>query len=90
MNYSVWVAYNLARQVMLQSAEHQQLDVNQISFIDALRWLKSAVVGDKPESLVVLPERPDRFEPRVKKRRAKNYRLMRKPRSQLRQLLAQQ
>jgi len=34
--------YNLVRQVMVQAALRQRVDVNQISFIDALRWLKSA------------------------------------------------
>ena len=82
--------YNLVRQVMLQAAQHQQLDVKQISFIDALRWLRSAFVGDQPRRLVVLANRPDRFEPRVKKRRPKGYKLMNQPRWQLKKLMALQ
>lgn len=82
--------YNLIREVMQQAADRQGVPVARISFIDALRWLKSANRGDQLNNLVVLPHRPDRYEPRVKKRRAKTYRLMRKPRRELKQILAQQ
>lgn len=82
--------YNLIRQVMLEAANYQKIDVNQMSFIDALRWLKSALVGDQPNRLVVLPYRPGRFEPRVRKRRPKQYKLMKKPRRQLKKELATQ
>ena len=37
--------------------------------------------------LVVNPDRADRYEPRVKKRRPKQYSLMTKPRSELRKAL---
>ena len=79
------LVYNLVRQVMVEAARHQQVAVQQISFIDAMRWLKAARLGDSLTSLVVLPNRPDRVEPRVKKRRHKNYRYM----IQSRKLLAQ-
>ena len=82
--------YNLIRQVMLQAATRQGVDAKQISFVDALRWLKSAQVGEELYDLVVLPNRPNRFEPRVKKRRPKKYKLMRKPRAILKQELAEQ
>ena len=39
--------YNLVREVMQQAADRQGVSVNQISFIDALRWLKSAREGDQ-------------------------------------------
>ncbi len=81
------LVYNLIRQVMLKAAGQQAVDVNRISFIDALRWMKSAAMADCLLLLIVLPERPDRVEPRVKKRRPKNYRLMRKPRAELKQAL---
>lgn len=84
------LVYNLIREVMQQAADRQKVPVNRISFIDALRWLKSAREGDCLCDLVVLPDRKDRYEPRVKKRRSKNYRLMRKPRWQLKQNLTQQ
>ena len=80
--------YNLVRQVMVEAALRQHVAVNRISFIDALRWLQSAQPGDDLSGLVVVPERPDRYEPRVRKRRPKKYKLMTKPRKQLKQELA--
>lgn len=77
--------YNLIRQVMLSAAQSQNIDVNRISFIDALRWLRSAQQDTELRDLVVLPDRPNRYQPRVKKRRPKNYTLMKKPRKQLKQ-----
>ena len=82
--------YNLVRQVMMEAAIRQNVAVNRISFIDALRWLQSAQPGDELSKLVVVPERPHRYEPRVRKRRPKKYKLMTKPRKQLKQELAQQ
>ena len=86
--YVFALIYNLIRQVMMQAAERQDVPINRISFIDALRWLKSARSGDDLTELVVLPDRPNRYEPRVRKRRPKQYKLMKKPRKQLRQELA--
>ena len=77
--------YNLIRQVMLSAAQSQNIDVNRISFIDALRWLRSAQQDTELRDLVILPDRPNRYQPRVKKRRPKNYTLMKKPRKQLKQ-----
>jgi len=82
--------YNLVRQVMMQAAARQQLDVLQISFIDALRWLASAIPGEELRNLVVLPCRPSRHEPRVRKRRPKKYKLMNERRFKLKQRLASQ
>jgi hypothetical protein len=82
--------YNLIRQVMVEAAVRQKVPVNRISFIDALRWLKSAEPGDELGLLVVLPDRPLRYEPRVRKRRPKNYKLMTKPRKQMKQELTEQ
>ena len=75
--------YNLVRQVMLQAAVRQRVDVRRISFIDALRWLQLARPGDDLPRLVVNPHRPNRLEPRVRKRRPKEYPLMNKPRAVL-------
>jgi hypothetical protein len=75
--------YNMVRQVMLEAASRQRVDVRRISFIDALRWLQSASPGDDLTPLVVNPHRPYRIEPRVRKRRPKQYPLMTKPRRQL-------
>lgn len=82
--------YNLVRQVMIEAAKLQDVEINQISFIDALRWLKSADSGEALRQLVVLPCRPDRFEPRVQKRRPKEYDLMTIPRFELKQQLKRQ
>ena len=82
--------YNLVRQVMVEAALRQNVPLTRISFIDALRWLKSAQPGDELSKLVVNPDRPDRYEPRVRKRRPKKYKLMKKPRWQLKQELARQ
>jgi Transposase DDE domain len=80
--------YNLVRMAMSQAARRQQVAIDRISFIDAARWL-AAVRDDEPLSvLVVNPHRPYRYEPRVRKRRPKQYPLMQTPRKELRKLLA--
>jgi len=79
--------YNMVRQVMLVAAHRQNVDVRRISFIDALRWLQTAKPGDELPKIVVNPYRPNRIEPRVKKRRPKQYPLMTKPRRQLKKEL---
>ena len=79
--------YNLVRRVMRQAAQQQGVPVERISFIDAWRWLSEARPGDPLPALNVVPERSERVEPRVRKRRPKNYPLMRKPRAELRQAL---
>ncbi len=84
------IVYNLVRMVMVEAARRQRVEVERISFVDALRWLTRAIPGDNLPKLVVNPDRPHRAEPRVRKRRPKQYPLMRRPRSALRnQLLAQ-
>jgi hypothetical protein len=82
--------YNLVRAVMLKAAKRQEVPVSRISFVDALRWIKHARPGDALPPLVVNPHRPDRVEPRCKKRRPKQYDLMNKPRSKLRKELKKQ
>jgi hypothetical protein len=82
--------YNLVRLVILQSAHHQQVDVERISFIDALRWFCAPDSGVPWEELFVNPSRPNRVEPRVQKRRPKKYPFMTKPRHVLRNQLIQQ
>ena len=73
---------------MGQAARRQQVAIDRISFIDALRWLTSAQDDEPLPALVVNPHRPYRYEPRVRKRRPKPYPLMTKPRQELRNLLA--
>lgn len=86
----VWMlalVYNLVRLVMLAGAKRRQVPAERISFVDALRWLLQVDGRRSLDSLIVNPHRPDRFEPRAKKRRAKEYDLMKLPRAQLKQLL---
>ena len=80
--------YNLIREVMTQAAARQKVPVNRISFIDAMRWLDKALPADELSNLVVLTDRQNRYEPRVKKRRPKQYKLMNKPRWKLKKELA--
>ena len=54
------------------------------------RWLVAAGTGLPLRRIRVLPLRPDRHEPRVRKRRPKNYPLMTKPRAELMQALSAQ
>jgi hypothetical protein len=77
------VAYNLVRRVMAEAARQQGVEANRISFVDALRWLRKAKRGERVPVLKVNPERPERVAPRVRKRRPKQYGLMRKPRAVL-------
>jgi hypothetical protein len=80
------LVYNLVRLVMLNAAHRQGVEPDRISFIDALRWLTSAKPGDEVPALIVNLRRR-RVEPRVKKRRPKQYPLMKRPRAELRQAL---
>lgn len=84
------LVYNLVRLVMLEAAKRQKVPVERISFIDALRWLQHAPAHGKLRDLEVLPHRPGRHEPRVRKRRPKEYDLMNRPREQLRNILMSQ
>lgn len=73
------LVYNFIRQLMLEASIRQGVDVQQISFIDTLRWLQSSMFQPRPFRIHVNPKRPDRYEPRVRKRRPKQYPLMTKP-----------
>lgn len=81
------LVYNLVRVVMQQAARRQEVEVERISFVDALRWLCSAQPREPMPELIVNPSRPNRIEPRVRKRRPKEYPLMQKPRGELRKEL---
>jgi hypothetical protein len=83
------LVYNLVRLVMCQSAGIQQIEVERISFQDALRWLSAPRTAIPLGALLVNPTRPHRVEPRVKKRRPKPFPLMITPRRELRQQLIQ-
>jgi hypothetical protein len=81
------MAYNLVRLTMCEAGDRQGVVADRVSFIDALRWLRQAEAGEELPELVVNPLRPGRFEPRCKKRRPKQYDLMRLPRAELRKRL---
>ena len=88
------LAYNLIRQVMCEAAIHGEVLPWQISFKGTLQTcneflplLRALVDADQLCDILftcclqhVVGNRPDRYEPRVVKRRAKPYKLMTKPR----------
>lgn len=78
------LVYNLVRLAMLRAAQRQgQQSVWRISFIDALRWLAVRMLGlDGVERLIENPLRAGRWQPRVIRRRMKEYDLMNKPRNE--------
>jgi hypothetical protein len=82
------IVYNLVRLVMLEAVRRQKVPLARVSFIDALRWLRDTPAGELLTRLVINPHRPDRIEPRVLKRRMKEYALMTKPRPKLRKELS--
>lgn len=49
------LVYNLVRMVMLEAARRQEVPVERISFVDALRWLATARPGDELPDLVPPP-----------------------------------
>lgn len=75
------LVYNLVRLVMLKAARQQEVETDRISFIDALRWLTTTRSGELVP-LIINPRR-QRIAPRVKKRRPKQFPLMRRPRAEL-------
>src|SRR5262249_44501336 len=81
------LVYNLVRVVMLEAADRQEVPVDRISFIDALRWLADAVHGPAQLKLRLVPDRPGRAEPRAVKRRPKEYNRLNQPRDVLRRRL---
>ena len=81
------LVYNLARLVMVRAAAAMGVSSQRVSFVDALRWLADACRRKPALLLHINPDRPNRLEPRVRKRRPKEYTLMKAPRRQLRQRL---
>jgi hypothetical protein len=81
------IIYNLVRRIMCDAGRRQKVQSGSISFVDALRWLRHAAPDDALADLIVLPHRPGRHQPRVKKRRPKSYPLMTRPRHELRKKL---
>ena len=81
------LVYNLVRSVMYESARFQGVAPERVSLLDAVRWLLSPAGEGDVSELLVNPARPGRFEPRVVKRRPKQYPLMTRPRAELRKAL---
>src|SRR5205823_8737585 len=69
------LVYNLVRVVMLEAAQRQEVPVARVSFADALKWVRHARPGDVLPKLIANPRRPNRLEPRCKKRRPEQYAL---------------
>jgi len=84
------LVYNLVRAVMLEASRRQEVPVSRVSFADALRWMRHARPGERLPDLVVNPRRPNRIEPRCRKRRPKEYDLMNQPRKVLQEQLRKQ
>lgn len=78
------IAYNLIRSVMVESARVQEVSVDRVGFLDALRWLSDPGPAGDVNQILINPSRPGRVEPRVRKRRPKQYPVMKKPRNELR------
>ena len=75
------------RSVAYDAAKARGVSTDRVSVTDAVRWLVGPE-GDQDLSVILtLPVRKGRVEPRVRKRRPKQYPLMRKPRSVLRKQL---
>jgi len=81
------LVYNLVCCVIYEAAQRQGVPPDRISFIDALRWLRTSSPGCELIDLIINPYRPGRFEPLVVKRRPKKYGLMNQPRETLRNRL---
>jgi hypothetical protein len=81
------LVYNLVRVVLQAAARRQHMSIARLSHVDAFRWLGSAHEDEALPQIVVNPDRPDRVEPRVVKRRPKEYDRMTRPRAELRQQL---
>jgi hypothetical protein len=55
--------------------------------VDAIRWLTDPQPGGDAGQILINPSRPNRVEPRVRKRRPKQFPLMKEPRKVLRNRL---
>lgn len=92
------LAYNLIRQTMVEAAIDSAIQPYQISFKATLNAMSESLpilismkdIGELRRTLLAccqqhrVANRPDRYEPRVKKRRHKSYPWMTKPRNQYR------
>ena len=87
--YMFLIVYNLVRLVMLEAAARQAVPVARISFADALYWVRHGDLSRPLPKLRLVPERPERIEPRAVKRRPKPYAWLNRPRVEMRKRLRQ-
>jgi len=85
--YMFLIVYNLVRLVMLEAAARQDVAVDRISFADALYWVRHGDLSRPMPKFLVVPERPERIEPRAIKRRPKQYARLNQPRMEMRKRL---
>jgi hypothetical protein len=78
--------FNLVRAVVVKAAAQQGVTPDRISFLDTIRWLCLAQVGESIPKLIVNKKR-DRHEPRVIKDLQDSYPKMTRSRSELRKEL---
>jgi hypothetical protein len=92
--WTMILGYNLVRKVMCEAASYSGVLPRRLSFTQTcafllqvgLMWALRGVQGESLEALLRylggqgVPDRPDRYEPRVKKRRQDKYPPMKKPR----------
>jgi len=76
------LVYNLIRMVMLRAARQQRVNINRLSFADALAWLRYGDTCTCPV-LVINPLRPGRLEPRALKGGKHRFPYMTSPRAEL-------
>ncbi len=97
------IAYNLVRALMLEASLRHAVPVHRISFKGTLSTVRewapvlAAASRKRRRGLVDLliailardpiPHRPNRVEPRARKRRPKNYQLLNKPRHEFREVM---
>jgi len=81
------MVYHSVRLVVAQPASRLEVAEDRIRFVDALCWLLDSKAGDDLVPLKVNPDRSGRLEPRVRKRRPKEFRVLKKPRPEWRKQL---
>jgi hypothetical protein len=81
------LVYNLVRSVACQATAAKGVAADRMSVTDTVRWLVGAEGDEDLSVILAVPKRKGRVEPRVKKRRPKQYPRMTKPRRELRKQL---
>ena len=74
------ILYNLVWLVIRHAAQANNTEPQHIGFLDALRWLRFDGNANTLRSILIIPRRPNRVEPRELKRRGKPYKFLTIPR----------